>query len=161
MKEINLIEKQVQAVPFEEAFGELGENDLLFIDSSHAVKPGSDVNHLILEILPRLHPGVIVHFHDIYLPFDYQRSVTQTFFHWMETSLLRAFLVHNERARIIFCLSQLHYDRREALREVFPEYNPQSDINGLRDARYKPFQEPVNEHFPSSIYIRIQRGNGE
>ncbi len=153
---IELIEKQVQTVSFNEAFVELGENDFLFIDSSHTVKPGSDVNYLILEILPKLSTGVIIHFHDIYLPYDYALNVLQTFFHWMETSLLRAFLVHNDKARIIFCQSHLHYDRKEALKEVFPEYNPQKDINGIRDEKYKPFENPIDEHFPASIYIQIQ-----
>jgi len=130
----------------------LQQGDLLFIDSSHTVKPGGDVNYLILEVLPRLRKGVIVHFHDIYLPFDYQRDVLQTFFHWAETSLLRAFLIFNDKARIIFCLSHLHYERRDALREVFLEYSPQGDVNGLRLEEYKPFKL-VPEHYPSSIYI--------
>ena len=156
LKEIELIQKKVQTVPFERVFDNLNQNDFLFIDSSHTVKPGSDVNYLILEILPRLHAGVIVHFHDIYLPYDYPRSVFQTFFHWMETSLLRAFLIHNDKARIIFCQSQLHYERRDALRELFQEYKPQLDNNGIRSVKYKPFDSPVDEHFPSSIYIQIE-----
>jgi len=155
LKKIKLILKKVQTIPFE-VFNQLHENDFLFIDSSHTVKPGSDVNYLILEILPRLNPGVIVHFHDVYLPYDYPRSVLQTFFQWMETSLLRAFLIHNNKAKIIFCQSHLHYDRKDALKEVFPEYNPQLDKDGLRHEKYKPFENPMNEHFPSSIYIQIQ-----
>jgi len=156
LKEIKLLEKQVQTIAFEELFSELKENDFLFIDSSHTVKPGSDVNYLILEILPRLNAGVIVHFHDIFLPYDYPREVLQTFFHWMETSLLRAFLIHNSRVEIIFCQSHLHYDRKEILKEVFLEYNPQSDIDGIKDEKYKSFDYPIDEHFPSSIYIKIQ-----
>ena len=151
---IELITRPVQTVPFS-VFSELGENDLLFIDSSHTVKPGSDVNYLILEVLPRLNKGVIVHFHDIYLPYDYQRDVCKTFLHWSETSLLRAFLMFNEKAVISVCLSHLHYERPDVLREVFPEYDPQMDINGLTAEKYKSF-EPIKEHFPSSIYIRIQ-----
>ena len=48
------------------------DRDILFIDSTHAVKPGSEVNRLILDILPRLKSGVCVHFHDIYFSYDYQ-----------------------------------------------------------------------------------------
>lgn len=155
LKEIELIPKKVQAVPFE-VFSELKEHDLLFIDSSHTVKPGGDVNYLVLEIIPRLNPGVIVHFHDINLPYDYPRMVLRTFFHSMETSLLRAFLIHNNKAKIIFCQSQLHYDCKDSLKEVFPEYKPQLDSDGLRDKKYKPFENPIDEHFPSSIYIQIQ-----
>lgn len=152
-KQIELISQPVQAVSLE-TFTQLEHNDLLFIDSSHTVKPGGDVNFLILEVLPRLQPGVIVHFHDIFLPYDYQRDVLRTFFHWSETSLLRAFLIFNERAKIIFCLSLLHYERRNTLKEVFPEYNPQDDENGLQIEKYKPFN-PIPEHFPSSIYIQM------
>jgi len=153
---IKLIEKPVQSVPFDGVFQELEENDFLFIDSSHTVKPGSDVNYLYLEILPRLPTGVLIHIHDIYLPYDYSREVLQTFNHWTETSLIRAFLINNTKARIIFCHSHLHYDRKNALKEVFSEYNSQIDANGIIDKKYKPFEIPVNEHFPSSLYIQIQ-----
>ena len=52
-------------------FGRLGENDVLSIDSSHVVRRGGDVNYLYLEVLPRLNEGVVVHIHDIFLPFEY------------------------------------------------------------------------------------------
>jgi predicted O-methyltransferase YrrM len=155
LTEINLIPKNVQTLPFE-VFRQLQEKDFLFIDSSHAVKPGSDVNYLILEVLPRLSPGVIVHFHDIYLPYDYSPAVLQTFLHWMETSLLRAFLIGNSRAKIIFCQSHLHHDCKDVLKEVFPEYNPRWDKDGLLDAGCKPFENLSDEHFPSSTYIQMQ-----
>ena len=150
---IKLIIEKVQTVDFK-VFNELEENDFLFIDSSHTVKAGSDVNYLILEVLPRLQKGVIVHFHDIFLPYDFQRDICQTFLHWAETSLLHAFLINNKRVKIVTCLSHLHYDRRDELREVFPEYNPQTDINGLCTDKSRPF-EPSVEHFPSSIYLQI------
>lgn len=153
MQNITCIEQDVQAVPID-VLTDLGENDLLFIDSSHTVKPGSDVNYLILEILPRLRKGVIVHFHDIYFPYDYQRDVLEIFFQACETSLLRAFLINNTKVKILFCLSQLYYDRKESLKEVFPEYNPQSDTNGLTYGIYKTF-EHISQHFPTSIYIQI------
>lgn len=154
LQQIELIPQQVQTVPFG-VFTQLGRGDILFIDSSHTVKPGGDVNFLILEVLPRLQQGVIIHFHDIYLPYDYQRGVLRTFLHWAETSLLRSFLTFNERAKIIFCLSHLHYERQDVLKQVFPEYNPQSDVNGLQLEKYKPF-DPIPEHFPSSIYVQIE-----
>jgi len=150
---IRLITEQIQGVPLE-LFADLGENDFLFIDSSHAMKPGSDVNHLILEVLPRLRNGVLVHFHDVHLPYDYPRDVLENFLHFNETSLLRAFLIFNNRIKIIFCMSQLHYERRDALREVFPDYNPQPDVDGLRNGGYKPFA-PIHEHFPSSLYLQV------
>lgn len=151
---INLISKKVQTVLFD-LFLELEANDLLFIDSSHTVKPGGDVNYIILEVIPRLKTGVIVHFHDIYLPYDYQRDVLQTFLHCSETSLLHALLINNNKIKIVFSESILHYDRKDILKEVFPEYNPQEDINGLKEEVEKAFE--VNyRHFPSSTYLQIQ-----
>jgi hypothetical protein len=147
---ISLIHQKIQYMPIT-MFQELNANDILFIDSSHTVKPGSDVNFLILEVLPRLSKGVIIHFHDIYLPYDYQRRVLSTFYYWAETSLLRAFLIFNNKFKIIFCMSHLHYDCKEALAIVFPEYNPQKDIDGLL------IDEQVDlKHFPSSIYLQVQ-----
>jgi hypothetical protein len=136
-------------------FENLVENDLLFIVSSHTVKPGSDVNYLILEIIPRLKSGVIINFHDIFLPYDYQRGVLNTFLHWTGTSLLHALLVNNNKLVILFCMGQLHYDKKDMLQEVFPLYNPQQDKNGLMDARYRPFDQ-IHQHFHSSIYIQIK-----
>ena len=150
---IQLLPRRVQTVSLD-VFTELGENDLLFIDSSHTVKAGGDVNFLILEVLPRLRKGVIVHFHDIYLPYDYQPDTCATFLQWAETSLLHAFLIFNERAGILVSLSHLHYERQEVLRDVFPEYSPRLHVDGLNPDDYKPF-EPIAEHFPSSTYIRI------
>src|ERR1044071_2863778 len=69
-----LWEGRLQEVPLGE-FGKLGKNDILFIDSSHISKIGSDVNMEFLEILPALKKGVLVHFHDIFLPRDYPREV--------------------------------------------------------------------------------------
>jgi hypothetical protein len=151
---LRLLSQKVQVTPHE-LFSSLQENDFLFIDSSHTVKPGSDVNYLVLEILPRLNNGVIFHFHDINFPYDYQRDVLQTFWHWTETSLLRAFLIFNYRAEIIFSLSMLHYDRPATLKEVFPEYDPQRDVQGLVNGIYRPFEARA-QHFPSSIYIKIR-----
>jgi hypothetical protein len=153
LKEVQIIQKEIQTIPFD-VFTELKEGDLLFIDSSHTVKPASDVNYIILEILPRLRSGVIVHFHDIYLPYDYQRDLLTSYFQWCETSLLRAFLINNDRVKIIFCLSSLHYDKQAVMMDVFPDYKPQLDENGLTYGIYPSFKE-ADEHFPSSLYLQI------
>ncbi len=152
---INLKQDIVQRIDLT-FFAQLQANDLLFIDSSHTVKIAGDVNYLILEVLPRLNSGVIVHFHDIFLPYDYPRNALQTFFPWLETALLKAFLINNTKVKILFCLSQLHYESPQTLKKVFPTYQPQLDENGLRDKYYKPFENPQDEHFPSSIYLQIQ-----
>jgi hypothetical protein len=99
---IELIEERVQTVD-ESVFATLAEGDVLFIDSSHVTKTGSDVNRLILEILPVLAPGVYVHFHDIFLPLDYpQRWVVELGFSWNEQYMLQAFLAFNPRYSIVY-----------------------------------------------------------
>jgi hypothetical protein len=152
--EVRVVAKPAQEVPVD-VFLTPSQNDLLFIDSTHTVKTASDVNHLILEVLPRLSRGVIVHFHDIFFPYDYSRDVLDTFVHWSETSLLRAFLCHNAKARIMLSLSMLHYERPNVLKTHFPEYNPEPDSDGLRCGSARPMESSTKEHFPSSTYIRI------
>jgi hypothetical protein len=154
LEDVSLIQKPVQEVPAS-TFEQLEAGDFLFIDSSHVVKPGSDVNYLILEILPRLKPGVIVHFHDIYFPYDYPRDLLQNFFSGAESSLLQAFLVFNDHVEILFSLSYLHYLAPSILKEVFPEYTPQPHDRGLTYKHRRPFQT-LHSHFPSSIYFRMR-----
>jgi hypothetical protein len=150
---VKIVEEEVQKVPYNK-FLELEKNDVLFIDSSHTVKTGSDVNYLILEVLPRLKSGVIVHFHDIYFPYDYQRNILSSFFQWSETSLLRAYLINNKKIKILFCLSMLHYDNKEVLKQVFPEYEPLEDKNGLIYGSNSG-SGSISKHFPASIYLQI------
>jgi hypothetical protein len=69
-----VIREPVENVAPDFFFETLHEGDFLFIDSSHEVRIGNDVLYLFLNILPRLPPGVVVHIHDIFLPFDYPRS---------------------------------------------------------------------------------------
>ena len=91
----NLIIKPVQDVP-NEVFQELEANDILFIDSSHTVKFGSDVCYLFLETLPALRPGVWIHVHDIFFPNDYPaEGLIQQRLALNEQYLLEAFLSHN------------------------------------------------------------------
>lgn len=148
-KRVRLIQKPVQAVA-PEVFSSLGPGDLLFIDSTHAIKPGGDVIYLYLEVIPRLRPGVIIHLHDIYLPYLYQRNLLQldTLFQWSETSLVLALLTNNARLSVLFCLSLLHYRAPEALAEVFPEYRPQPAEDGLCEII-------GDKHFPSSMYLVV------
>jgi predicted O-methyltransferase YrrM len=153
LTEVKVLAQKVQQVPVEK-FASLGPSDLLFVDSTHTVKPASDVNFLVLEVLPRLRSGVIVHFHDIHLPYDYQPDVLTTFYHWAETSLLRAFLINNSRAKIRFCLSQLHHERGNALKQIFPEYSPERFVGGLLDNSQSPLSQS-RKHFPTSTYIDI------
>lgn len=100
--EARLIEDKVQNVALTE-FAALEAGDILFIDSSHVAKTGSDVNFLYFEVLPRLQPGVRVHIHDIFLPHDYKREwVIDENRSWNEQYLLRALLMHNHAFRVLF-----------------------------------------------------------
>jgi hypothetical protein len=147
-EQINLIKSPAQEVPME-VLADLDSGDLLFIDSTHTVSVGSEVNRLILEVLPRLRPGVIVHFHDIHFPFDYGRTILSgDMFFWSESTLLHAFLAGSECCEILVSLSMLHYGAKDALRELMPNYVPQSDDQGLRGSE--------GLHFPSSTYLRMR-----
>lgn len=97
-----LLVARVQDVPLA-TFEGLHRGDVLFIDSSHVSKAGSDVNHLLFEVLPRLAQGVRVHFHDIFLPFDYPRSwVLEHGIYWNEQYLLRAMLTGTTTWSVLF-----------------------------------------------------------
>jgi len=151
LPDIELLAQPVQRTDLS-VFTSLGEGDLLFIDSSHTVRPGGDVNFLVLEVLPRLKPGVIVHIHDIYLPYDYQRDTCETFFHWTETSLVRAYMTHNPKVEILACMSHLHYERAQGMQQVFPDYVPQANDEGLQPEQYSP-TSPAPGDFPCSLYL--------
>jgi hypothetical protein len=97
-----LIERRVQDVDVA-TFGALGAGDVLFIDSSHVAKTGSDVNHLFFEVLPRLAPGVCVHVHDVFLPHDYPRQwVLDDNRSWNEQYVVRAMLVGGRNFEVVF-----------------------------------------------------------
>lgn len=111
-------------------FGALGDGDVLFIDSSHMVKIGGDVNFLVLDVLPRLAKGVVVHFHDIPLPWPYGRVyATNPAFRvfWTEAYLLQAFLACNRDFEVLSAVNYLMVDRKDAFRKAFPHYDPSVD----------------------------------
>jgi len=119
-----LIEKKVQDVPLAE-FEALGPNDILFIDSSHVLKIGSDVQFEFLEILPRLKPGVLVHVHDIFLPAEYPKNwVLQKQKFWTEQYLLQAFLAFNESFEVLWAGSFMHLNHPDELHAAFSSYDP-------------------------------------
>jgi methyltransferase family protein len=116
----SLIEKKVQDIDLE-FFSQLNPGDILFIDSSHTVKIGGDVNYLFLEVLPRLKPGVIVHVHDIFLPFEYRRDwVLDEFRFWSEQYLLQAFLTFNSEFEVLMANYYLARRYQEDLKAAFP-----------------------------------------
>jgi predicted O-methyltransferase YrrM len=89
-------------------FSELEANDLLFIDGSHVCKTGSDLNYTLFTILPLLRPGVLIHFHDIFYPFEYPKQWVYGGFNWNEVYVLRSFLTHNSNYSIELFSHYLH-----------------------------------------------------
>jgi Methyltransferase domain len=104
-------------------FDRLEAGDILFIDSSHVSKIGSDVNHLIFNVLPRLQPGVLIHVHDIFLPDEYpKRWVIDERRNWNEQYLLRAFMEFNSHFEVIWAAHYMSTRHVEAVRMTFPRY---------------------------------------
>jgi predicted O-methyltransferase YrrM len=96
---VDLIAAPVQDVPMD-TYSRLESGDVLFIDSTHVAKAGSDVLWLFLRVLPRLAKGVVVHIHDVFWPFEYPAEWLREGRAWNEDYLLHAFLCHNEAWRI-------------------------------------------------------------
>ena len=110
---VRVIRELVEKVP-RELFESLGENDILFIDSSHMVRPQGDVLFEFLELLPILKKGVIIHVHDIFSPKDYtKRHLVEDVMFWNEQYILEAFLSCNQDFEIIGALNYLksHYPK--------------------------------------------------
>ncbi len=107
-------------------FDALEAGDFLFVDSSHVARIGSDVGHLLTEVLPRLKPGVVVHFHDIYWPFEYPEKWVLDGCAWNEAYVLRAFLQFNETFEILLFNSYLAEHHREHVAEALPGFIPKS-----------------------------------
>ncbi len=108
-------------------FNELKENDILFIDSSHVLKIGNDVYFEYLEILPRLRKGVIVHIHDIFLPFEYPKEwVLNMHRFFNEQYLLQAFLSFNSAFEVLWAGAYMHLKYPSKLEEAFSSYDKKS-----------------------------------
>lgn len=141
---IELIDRPVQLVD-PAVLSDLGTGGLLFIDSTHTVKVGSDVNYVVFEVLPQLGESQLIHFHDITLPYDYFPAILESdLYFWNETALLTAFLTGNARFRILASLSMIHHADPDALREVFAWYEPHPQNGGVAVGV---------GHFPSSAFL--------
>lgn len=115
-----VIRERVETVAIE-TFDALEAGDILFIDSSHVIRPRGDVLREFLEIVPRLKPGVLVHVHDIFTPRDYPESwLREDRRLWNEQYLLEAFLAFNTRYRILCANNWLKHNHFEAFASAFP-----------------------------------------
>lgn len=107
----------VQSVSLD-VFQKLKADDILFIDSSHVSKTGSDVNYELFEILPNLSSGVIIHIHDMFFPFEYPKEWAYEGRNWNEIYLLRAFLSHNQDFEILLFSHYMHTMHKSAFAKM-------------------------------------------
>jgi predicted O-methyltransferase YrrM len=149
LPKVTLIKQVCQAVS-SSVFCQLQAGDLLFVDSSHAVKVGSDVIRIYLEIVPNLPAGVFIHVHDINLPYLYDRSTLSSYYtnNSQETALLAALLIGNSHLSVLAALSALHYDASRDLGELLSDYHPQANEEGLCPSY------PPKGTFPNSVWIK-------
>jgi predicted O-methyltransferase YrrM len=117
-----LLEARVQDVPLD-LFDSLGAGDFLFIDSTHVLRTGSDVCRELCEILPRLAPGVIVHFHDMFWPFEYPRKwVVEENRSWNELYAVRLMLTNNQNWKVIMFNHYMAQFERELIEKTWPAF---------------------------------------
>lgn len=117
---------RVKAESLEKSFfGKLETNDILFIDSSHIIRPQGDVLFEYLEILPVLNSGVLIHVHDIFTPKDYPNEWIYNHLFWNEQYLLEAFLMFNNKFKIIGALNYLSHSYHKELSDKCPVFSTQ------------------------------------
>src|SRR4051812_35794843 len=124
---VTLLQRRVQDVPIE-TFAALERNDILFIDSSHVICCGSDVQFQFFEIVPRLKPGVIIHFHDIFLPDEYPRHwILKDHHFWNEQYIVQAFLMYNGSFEVMWGAHFMHSRHAHEVAASFDTYTPNCD----------------------------------
>ncbi|MBS7635673.1 class I SAM-dependent methyltransferase [Candidatus Bathyarchaeota archaeon] len=131
----SLIEREVQELE-PSMLTTLGENDILFIDSTHVVRIGGDVVYLYLRVLPRLNKGVLIHSHDVFLPLEYPKEwVFKMHRFWSEQYLLQGFLTFNNNFEVVWAGSYMNLKYPDKLEAALRSYKR-------------------GETFPGSFWIR-------
>jgi hypothetical protein len=121
---VSVVRKKIEDIELS-FFSELEENDILFIDSSHIIRPQGDVLFEYLELLPTLNKGVIVHVHDIFSPKNYPKQwLEDEIRFYNEQYLLEAFLSHNSSWKILGALNYLHHNHYNELKSIAPFLTP-------------------------------------
>lgn len=127
-----LVQSVVQDVPVER-FEALDDGDVLFIDSSHALKIDSDVAYLFLEVLPRIKPGVFVHIHDVPFPYNTPYPADTWLFgerwpvYWNEAMVVQTFLAFNDAFEVLLSTPLIRHHDESVLTSRFPDYVPVAD----------------------------------
>jgi cephalosporin hydroxylase len=118
--DVELLIERVENIDFK-IFEQLNAGDILFIDSTHTVKFGSDVCREILEILPALASGVWIHFHDIFFPYDYPPQwLIEKRLAWNEQYMLEAFLAYNSHFEVVLANHWLSVDYPQEVAKIWP-----------------------------------------
>lgn len=112
-----------ESVPIAD-FQALEPGDVLFIDSSHVVRTGGDVNRLLLDVIPAVGPGVVIHVHDIYLPYEYPREWAVNGWYWSEQYLLQALLVGNDSLEVLVAAHAVWRAHGPELQRLIPNLDP-------------------------------------
>ncbi len=112
-----VIKSDVQKVSIDN-FEKLDAGDILFVDSTHVAKTGSDVNYILFEVLPSLKSGVLIHFHDVFYPFEYPKEWVYEGRSWNEDYFLKAFLMYNDKFEIKLFTDYIHKHHRMAFKEM-------------------------------------------
>lgn len=118
---LEIVRKKIEDIDIN-TFERLKSGDILFIDSSHVIKPGGDVLREVFDILPSLNEGVFIHFHDIFLPYYYpDKWMNEEYRLWNEQYLVEAFLTYNHKFEVVAALNWLICDKPKELQEIFPD----------------------------------------
>jgi len=115
------IREEVQGIALD-AFSALQANDILFIDTSHVVKIGSDLSALLFEVIPSLKKGVIVHFHDIWYPWEYPEQMIREGRGYNEIYFVRAFLQFNNAFEIMYFNSFVEHSYKAFIEQAMPGF---------------------------------------
>ena len=141
--EIDQLADSIYSEPFEIAdlslFANLKSGDIVFVDNSHRIFPNSDATVFFMDVLPYLTPGVIVHVHDIYLPFDYPQEMCDRYY--SEQYALASFLMANP----------------QKYHTIMPNYYVSEDqvLNQVLKPLWEHPSMPVVERHGGSYWIKI------
>jgi hypothetical protein len=150
--DVHILQRPVQQVDLD-LFSSLQGGDILFLDSSHVVSVGSDVVYEYLGVLPRLNKGVLVHAHDIFVPFDYPRDLVDNLSFWSEQYLLTAFLRFNSCFEVLWSSSAMQGFHREVLERTFPRWKGSYEKLPKEVRRFVP-RCGHDRIWPSSFWMR-------
>jgi hypothetical protein len=119
LSDVEFLQKPIQEIDRDWLFSTLKPGDLLFYDGSHTIKTGSDTVYFYLKILPYLPAGVLVHAHDVGLPYPRnKRAMIEAKIYWGEQYILMAHLLNTQRYKVVFGTHFLQKEKMEVLEEL-------------------------------------------